>query len=182
MAGRRPGRALLVGGVTLLVLAGSHLALGTYRPELTAGPVRADTPGKQQVLPLAEGPVTQIDYLDLQTVQLRMPVRNDGRLPLTLIGVERPGPSPLRLMRPVGLERPVTLWPGQERTVTIQLRFSDCEFIGSRSSSLLSEATLRYRVLWRSGTVTMPLRPPLRATSPRDSQCPRSTVQTRPPG
>lgn len=182
MAGSWTTRSLAAAGAVLVLGAAAHLALGSYRPAVTAGPVVVDTPGNQQVLPLAEGPVTQVDYLDLQTVRLRLPVRNDGRLPLTLTGVERPGPTPLRLMRPVGLDQDLTLWPGQQRTVSVQLRFSDCEFIGSRSSSLLTEATLQYRVLWRSGTVTIPLRPPLRATSPRDSQCPRSTVETRPPG
>lgn len=182
MAGRRAARVLAAGGVLLLALSAAHVGLGAYHPTVTAGPVTVDTPGKQQLLPLAEGPVTQVDYLDLQTIRLRLPLRNDGRLPLTLTGVQRPGPSPLRLMRPIGLAEQTTLWPGQQRTVTVLLRFSDCEFIGSRSSSLLTEATVQYRVLWRAGTVTIALRPPVRATSPRDSQCPRSTVQTRPPG
>lgn len=179
---RRIGTALAVAGGLLLAGAAGHVGLGAYGARLAVGDLTVATPGQARELVLPEGELLQVQYLDRQEVEVRVPLRNTGQLPTTVTGLVPTGTLPRRLMHARGVEEPVRLGPGDRGSVVIRLLFTDCEFIGSRSSTVLDTLTLRYRSLWRVGTVKVPLRPMLRATSPRDSACPRSTVETRPPG
>ena len=188
---------LTVLGVALILAGVSHLLLGRYDPELALLDQDVQAPGSVQPLRVAGRDLVQVQYVDREEMRIALTLDNRGRLPITVTGASA-GPKARRLMQAFAVTgvrhggdfRPgvategssVGLGAGDAETVVVRVRFTDCEFISSRSSSLLSSLTLRYRVLWRTSEVTVPLPTAYRATSPRDLQCPRSTLETRPPG
>ena len=191
--------ALVVVGVLLLVAGISHVLLGRYDPRLRLLDQELQAPAAVQTLRVAGREVTQLEYVDREELRVALTLVNDGRLPVTVTDAAPDGPRARRLMRAFAVTGlvdddaefapgaatagdSVTIARGDRQVVVVRLRFTDCERISSRSSSLLSAVTLRYRTLWRTGEVTVALRPIYRASSPRDVGCPRSTLDTRPPG
>ena len=191
--------ALVVVGVLLLVAGVSHVLLGSYDPRLTLVDQEVQAPAAVQPLRVAGRDVSQLEYVDREELRVALTLDNDGRLPVTITDASPDGPTARRLMQAFAVTGladgdaafepgaatsgdSVGVGAGDRRVVVVRLRFTDCEFISSRSSSLLNAVTLRYRTLWRSGEVTVPLRTTYRASSPRDLGCPRSTLDTRPPG
>ena len=195
---RWPTVLLALLGAVLLVFGVAHVLLGRYEPDVALVAQDLQAPAAVQPLRVAGRDITQVQYVDREEMRIALTLDNRGRLPLTVTDASPDGPRARRLLHAfavTGLRDgdefapgapttgdQVTIGGGDSDVVVVRVRFTDCEFISSRSSSVLSHVRLRYRVLWRSGELTVPLQTTYRAASPRDLQCPRSTLETRPPG
>lgn len=195
--GHRQLSALVAVAGLLLVLLGGGVALAASQP-LTATDGVLASEGASAAIDLAQDrPVRQLQYRDRTPLTYSMTLRNSGLVPVTLAGATLPPSGSRLLLRleavqvlpegstdlaagvPLDGQR---LWPGQERTLVLQARFTDCERIGARSSSLLTSVELEIAVAGMPRHQSVRLPELLRAGSPREAGCPRATAGSRPPG
>lgn len=112
-------------------------------------------------------------YRDGARTWFELPVRNAGRIPVTVTGVERDPPHWKGLLVITGARTrlPFHLAGGQERRLVVAGRFANCEWYAPHTSVTMSAIGVRYRVLGLSKTMSLPLRQ--RLTVPAPPRCPR---------
>lgn len=105
-------------------------------------------------------------------VELAVPIRNTGRLPLTVTTVSlQAGVAPLLLVRGAhGL--PVTLAPGRSATVTLRAELTNCRYYHERAMQIYDAVTVAYTSLWRAGQRTVRFDRPIYLKGPMLVGCP----------
>lgn len=172
--------------VAVLALAGGVAAVSSAPTLATGGPTAVTGTEASAVFTIADRTIRQVRYADGGTLRYAFRLSNDGRLPVTVLGLSRDQPDP-RLFTVVGLAGPrggrIELGPGDEATVTLALRMSGCETLSSRSGSFLSDVRLRTE---QAGVfdddVLVSLPEELHTGSPREASCPNATATSRPQG
>ena len=172
--------------VVALVAAGG-VAVARSTPELEAsGPTSVTGTEATAVFQIADRTIRQVRYADHGTLSYTFRVSNDGRLPLTILGLaDQSDPrlfQYLRLSGPDG-SRAVRLGAGDTAAVTLDLGMSGCETLSARAGSFVTEVVLRTE---QAGVfdddVTLTLPEELHTGSPREAFCAESTATSRPPG
>jgi hypothetical protein len=158
---------LAVGGIaaTLVLVAPRAASFATIAPRATGAPfVTVPDYG-------ARG-ASILGYEHDRVVQLTLPVRNDGLLPLTVTSVDLGnGPAPLLAVREVeGL--PVTLRPGGRADVTVTAQLTNCKYFSEREIQHYTSARLGFRSLGRGGTRAVAFDRPIWVPSPMIIGCP----------
>ncbi|MEJ7795459.1 MAG: hypothetical protein WKF50_07900 [Nocardioides sp.] len=180
--GRALRRTLAAAGVTAVVATGGGVAVAGSSPTLsTAGPVSVTGTEASGVFTVADRTVRQIRYADQGTLRYTFTLSNEGRLPVTVAGLEPDQIDP-RLFDLVGLTT-ATLSPGGSGDFTLTLDMNGCESLSSRSGSFVSEVVVRTRQAGMfDDTVTIALPEEIHTGSPREAFCPESTATSRPQG
>lgn len=175
-------RALLVGALLLLALAGGGVAIARTSPALSAsGPTSMTGTEASAVFTIADRTIRQVRYDDGGTLRYTFRLTNDDRLPVSVRGLAADQP-PSRLFQPTGVTA-VHLDPGESADVTLALHMSGCETLSARAGAFVTEVVLRVErggVLSDDVAVTLPEE--LHTGSPREAFCPNSTATSRPPG
>ena len=175
-------RALLVGALLLLVLAGGGVALARSTPALSAsGPTSVSGTEASGVFAIADRTIRQVRYDDGGTLRYTFRLTNEDGLPVAVRGLASDQP-PSRLFEPTGFTA-VHLDPGESADVTLALHMSGCETLSARAGAFVTEVVLRVErggVLSDDVAVTLPEE--LHTGSPREAFCPNSTATSRPPG
>lgn len=131
--------------------------------------------------------VRQIRYADQQVLRYTFEVTNDGRLPLTILGLADDQP-PARLFTYRDLtgadgEAAVRLGAGDSAKLTLSLHMSGCESLSARAGSFVTEVVVTTESAGLfSDDVTVVLPEEVHTGSPREAFCPESTATSRPPG
>lgn len=138
-------------------------------------PVEASFGGEVpvQTLPSYGARGTQVvGYVHNATSRLRLRLRNDGPLPVTVTSVALPsGVAPLLALREVrGL--PVTLAPGERRDVEAVAVLANCRYSHEREMEIHDRLRIGFRVLGRSGKRQVRFDRPLLVHSPMIVGCP----------
>jgi hypothetical protein len=182
-------RKALVGlAVVGVLVAGGGVAMARSVPTLTAGsPTSVDGTEATAVFRVADRTVRQVRYADGGTLRYTFRLTNDGRLPVTVLGLADEQPDP-RLFTfggwsgPDG-QGPARLSAGESADFTLSLRMGGCESLSARAGSFVTEVVLRTE---QAGVfdddVTVALPEELHTGSPREAFCPSSTATSRPPG
>jgi len=115
---------------------------------------------------------TIVGYEHRASAEIALPVRNEGRLPVTLTSVTLGGgPAPLLAVRAVaGL--PVTLWPGRSGTVTVTADLINCRYFHEREQQTYDGATFGGSVLGRDIETRVLFDRPVLVRSPMIVGCP----------
>lgn len=165
-----------------VVVTGGGVSVASGTPALTAGgPVSVTGTEASGVFTLADRTVRQIRYADRGTLRYTFTLSNDGRLPVTVIGLAPDQPDP-RLFDLVGLTSG-ELSPGESAELTLTLDMNGCETLSSRSGSFVSDVVVRTRQAGMfEDTVTVALPEEIHTGSPREAFCPESTATSRPQG
>lgn len=181
---RAPAAVLAV----VLLLGGAGVAVAGREPALAAhGPTSVSGTEATAVFRVGGRLVRQIRYADRETLVYSFTLANDGRLPVTVTGLEEPEVQP-RLFRLTGLtdadgRGEFTLAPGERTRVEVHLLMHACETLSARAGSFATEVTLRTR---RAGVVedavTVAFPEQVHTGSPREVFCPNATATSRPPG
>ncbi len=185
VASRGPGvlrRVLLLVGLLLLAVAGGGVAVARSSPSLSAdGPTEVAGTEAAPAFELANRTIRQIRYVDGGTMRYTFRIHNDGRLPVTVLGLAG-DQEDSRLFTITDLSE-VTIGGGETAEVTLSLSMSGCETLSSRSGAFVT--TLRIRTEQAGmfeDTVDLTLPEEIHTGSPREVSCPRSTATSRPPG
>jgi hypothetical protein len=187
-------------GALLLVVAASLLTLSRYAPLSAGEPTAIEGPtGDANVLPYGAKRLAVVQYVDRATMRYSFRLHNGGPVGLTVTDIDvRSGPG--RLVELVGYvadrsaDHPApppldghpsfALPGGGDGTVTLILRFVNCQRISPRTGTNVDTATIHYRgfgLVPRTQEVTLP--DLIRTQSPSlDSRCPHVTADSRPPG
>ena len=175
-------KVLLVVTALVALLAAGGVAVGRSTPSLTAaGPVSVAGTEASGVFTIADRTVRQVRYADQGVLHYRFTLHNDGRLPVTVVGLAEDQPDP-RLFDLLAIEG-AQLAPGETATVTLSLAMNGCESLSSRSGSFVSEVVLRTRQAEIfADQVTVALPEEIHTGSPREASCPRATATSRPQG
>jgi hypothetical protein len=135
---------------------------------------------------IADREIRQVRYADGETLRYTFRLTNDGRLPVTILGLAGDQPEP-RLFDYAGWTGPggasTRLGPGETAAFTLALRMGGCESLSARAGSFVTEVVLRVEqagVFDDEVAVTLPEE--LHTGSPREAFCPESTATSRPPG
>jgi hypothetical protein len=175
------------GCVAALVVAGGVAAARSV-PHLSAsGPTSVSGTDGTGVFAVGDRTVRQVRYVDGGTLGYSFRLTNEGRLPVTVMGLSASQAEP-RLFALVGLtgrpgEKTIQIGPGATRTVTLALGMSGCETLSARSGSFVTEVLVRTEhagVFDDEVLVTLPEE--LHTGSAREAFCPRSTATSRPSG
>lgn len=183
---RRGGAVAGLVATVLVALAGTAAALPGPKLEATRALGLQGT--ENAAFPLGSGPpLRQVRYADRKELVYRIEVRNDGRLPVTVTGVEDGDTGRAHpLLRVVGLQGrhgEVRIGAGQARELDIRVLMTNCEFVSPRSGTVVDSLRVHLRRLGAlPDTVTLRLPERLRTGSPRDEQCPHPEQDTRSPG
>lgn len=170
-------RALLVGVLLTLLVAGGGAALARSSPALTAsGPASVSGTEASAVFTVADRTIRQVRYADGGTLRYTFRLTNDGRLPVSVLGLADVQP-PSRLFHPTAIT-PVEIGPGDTADVTLDLAMSGCESLSARAGAFVTEVVLRVE----AAEVPLTLPEELHTGSPREAFCPNSTATSRPPG
>jgi hypothetical protein len=79
------------------------------------------------------GGTTAVGYTHQRDASVELPVRNTGRAPLTVHGLE-PFPELLGMVETLhGDGLPVTIGPGETTTLSARVRFTNCEYYTERA-------------------------------------------------
>lgn len=115
---------------------------------------------------------TIVGYEHRTSVRIDLPVRNRGRLPVTVTSVSLGGgPAPLLAVRDVG-GLPITLWPGRSGTVTVTADLINCRYFHEREQQTYSGATFAGSVLGRDFESRVRFDRPVLVRSPMIVGCP----------
>ncbi len=176
------GRSLVAGAVVVAVAGGAGVAVGASAPTLTTGRTVAVTGTEASgSFTVAERTVRQVRYADQATLRYTFTLHNDGRLPVSVLGLAADQADP-RLFDLVDLTA-TDLGPGETAELTLSLHMNGCESLSSRSGSFVSEVEVRTR---QAGVfeddVVLTLPEEIHTGSPREAFCPRSTATSRPQG
>jgi hypothetical protein len=176
-------RVLIALVVVLAAVAGGGVAVARSAPTLTAsGPTSVTGTEATGVFQIGDRTVRQVRYDDGGTLRYTFRVTNDGRLPVTVLGLAEEQPDP-RLFTHSGLTGPGRLAGGETGEYTLDLRMGGCESLSARAGSFVTHVVLRTEqagVFDDAVTVTLPEE--LHTGSPREAFCPESTATSRPPG
>jgi hypothetical protein len=182
-------RALLVAVLTVVLAAGAgYAAVRTSTPELGAqGPTTVGGTAASAVFTIDEREIRQVRYRDGGTLDYGFELTNEGRLPVTVTGID-PDQRNSRLFGFVALEvrggeRRFTVPAHGSREVHLLLRMGGCESLSARAGSFASSVLLRTeRMGLATGSVRVDLPEEIHTGSPREAFCPNSTAKSRPPG
>ena len=181
-------RALLLVALALLLVGVGGVAVARSAPTLTTStPASVSGTEATATFTIADRTVRQVRYADGGTLGYTFRLTNDGRLPLTVIGLADGQPDP-RLFTFVGLTGPggedtIELGAGETAEVTLALAMGGCESLSARAGSFVSQVVVRTEqagVFADDVTVTLPEE--VHTGSPREAFCPESTATSRPPG
>lgn len=181
-------RLLLASVLVIALLVAGGVAAARSAPDLsTAGPTAVSGTEATAVFDIADRTVRQVRYDDGGTLRYTFRLTNDGRLPVTVVGLAgaQPDPRLFQLVALTGEDGPgeIGLGPGETQAVTLELHMSGCETLSARSGSFVSELWLRTRqagVFDDDLRLTLPEE--LHTGSPREAFCPNSTATSRPAG
>ena len=181
-------RLLVVAALVVLVVAAGGMAVARTVPSLSAsGPTSVTGTEGSAVFEIADRTIRQVRYDDGGTLRYTFRLTNDGRLPVTVLGLA-PDQAESRLFTMLELTSPgggpgVRIGAGETRHLTLAMRMSGCETLSARAGSFVTEVTVRTRRAGMFGDeVTVALPEELHTGSAREAFCPRSTATSRPPG
>lgn len=182
-------RLLIVLAVLAVVLLGGGMAVATDTPDLhSAGPTTVTGSEASAVFGVGDRTIRQVRYQDGGTLRVGFRLVNDGRLPVTVTGLDAGATDPRlfdlrRLVDETGAER-FTVDGHSARDVVLELGMSGCETLSARAGSFVSEVSVRTSSVmgWHEETVPVTLPEELRAGSPREAGCANATANSRPPG
>jgi hypothetical protein len=162
---------VLAGAVWSLLLwapASASLAAGTSRfaPETAAVTVPGYGPRGTHV----------VDYRHGAPVEVVVPLRNDGPLPLRVTSVTAAGREVLPLLRLDGADLPVTVPAGGTAEVVLRGVLGNCAYYHERQVQNVDGVQVEAQVLGRSTTRQVPLDRPLLVHSPMIVSCPDRTL------
>lgn len=113
-----------------------------------------------------------LGYDDGAAVELTVPLRNTGRLPVTVTSVALDaGVAPLLVLGP-GSALPVRIGPGDTADVVVVGRLTNCRYFHEREMQTLTGLQVGLRVLGRPGSLAVPFDRPLLVKSPMIVGCP----------
>lgn len=182
-------RRALIGLALVAVLVGAGgVAVARSTPDLaTSGPTSVTGTEASTTFQIAERIVRQVRYADDGTLRYTFRLTNQGRLPLTVVGLAKDQVDP-RLFTLVSLtgtdgERTVSLGGGDSADVTLAMTMGGCETLSARAGSFVTEVALRTKQAGMfTDDVVITLPEELHTGSPREAFCPESTASSRPPG
>jgi len=175
-------KALLVLALLVLLLAGGGIAVARSTPSLSAGgPTSVTGTEASAVFRVGDRTIRQVRYDDDGTLRYTFEVANDGRLPVTVVGLAD-DQADARLFTLTGLTDG-TISPGGSEEFTLSLHMAGCETLSARAGSFVQQVEVRTETAGMFGdTVTLDLPEELHTGSPREAFCPNSTATSRPPG
>jgi hypothetical protein len=165
--------------LTLLAAVLATAAIGLSMPPQLEVPAPLTIEGHDRVVDLpgygAQG-TTAVGYRDRGGATVVLPVRNTGRVPLTVHGVE-PFPGLLGMVETVdGDGLPVTIPAGETRTLSARVRFTNCEYYTERAVNRFLGADLEVERLGATWAVDVDYPQEVVLRSPTILGCPdRST-------
>jgi hypothetical protein len=181
-------RLLAVVLAAVLVAAGAGVAVARTTPALAAhGPTAVRGTEATAVFRIGGRTLRQVRYADRETLVYSFALANDGRLPVTVTGLEPLARSP-RLFRYVGLtdsegREEFTVPAGERTTVELSMLMHACETLSARAGSFATEVSLRTERAGMIGdVVTVAFPEEVHTGSPREASCPGATATSRPPG
>ena len=181
-------RAILLLALAALLVGVGGVAVARSTPTLaTSGPTSVTGTEATTTFTIADRAVRQIRYADGGTLRYTFRLVNDGRLPVTVLGLVQDQPDP-RLFALVGLTGPdgedrVRIGAGDSVEVTLALAMGGCETLSARAGSFVTEVALRTEQAGLfADAVTVRLPEEVHTGSPREAFCPESTATSRPPG
>ncbi len=181
-------RAALLAVLALLLVGVGGMAVARSTPSLTASaPTSVEGTEASTTFTIADRTVRQVRYADGGTLRYTFRLANDGRIPLTVLGLADDQPDP-RLFTFVGLTGPegetaVRLGAGETKDVTLAMTMGGCESLSARAGSFVSQVVVRTESAGLfSDDVTVTLPEEVHTGSPREAFCPESTASSRPPG
>lgn len=169
----RTGVRRVVAGAALgAVVAAAALALPPVEVA-QAGPVHFDADATHLMLErFDERGVYSLRYVHGDHAEVRIPVRNDGWLPTTVTGISLDG-RPAPMIDPVGARgTPVELAPGEEATLTLDVRFDNCEYYTERAMDVYRDVTVTTRTAGVDASTRVRLDNDLVVRSPMMTTCP----------
>lgn len=181
-------RLLIPLALVVVLVAAGGMAVARSVPSLTAsGPTSVTGTEATAVFQIADRTIRQVRYDDGGTLRYTFRLTNDGRLPVTVLGLADQQVD-VHLFRPLALTSPgghvgVRIGAGETRHLTLSMEMSGCETLSARAGSLVSEVAVRTRragVFSDAVTVTLPEE--VHTGSAREAFCPSSTATSRPPG
>lgn len=181
-------RSLLALAVVLALVGAGGVAVARSTPSLgTSGPGSVAGTVDVGVFTIGERTVRQIRYADQQVMRYTFTVTNDGRLPLTVVGLADRQPRTRLLsyrdLTGSGGEPAVRIGPGDAAELTLSLHMSGCETLSARAGSFVTEVVARVEQAGLfADDVRLTLPEQLHTGSPREAFCPESTATSRPPG
>jgi hypothetical protein len=181
-------RAVLALALVVALVAAGGVAVARSTPDLgTSGPTSVTGTEATGVFPIADRTIRQVRYADRGTLRYTFEVTNDGRLPLTILGLAEDQPDPrlftLERLAGPGDAADVRIGSGESTTLTLSLGMSGCETLSARAGSFVTQVVVRTEqagVFDDDVTITLPEE--LHTGSPREAFCPESTATSRPPG
>ncbi len=174
--------ALIVSLLVVTLVAGGGMAVARSSPALRAtGPGEITGAPSSAPFTIADRTVRQVRYVDHGTLRYTFSLTNEGRLPVTVVGLGDEVADP-RLFDLAQVSR-ASLAPGETAPVTVTLTMNGCESLSSRSGSFLDRlplATSTAGVIEDDVVVTLPEE--LHTGSAREASCPEATATSRPQG
>ncbi len=170
---RRPWTVRVLAAV--MVVAGLTASLVVAAPRLASfDDVTPRAVGAPYVTVPEYGPKGAyiLGYVHDAKVQLTLPIRNTGRLPVTITSLDLGGgPAPLLAVRgAAGL--PVTVWPGRSADVTVEAVLSNCRYYHERALETFVGATVGFSSLGREGVRVVTFDRPIMIKGPMLVGCP----------
>lgn len=173
--------ALVALGALALLAGGGAFAVSRSEVSLTAsGPTSVAGTEASAVFAVAGRTIRQVRYDDGGTLRYSFRLENDGRVPVTVLGLDPRQPNP-RLFALLDLTEQ-TIGGGETAEVTLSLRMGGCETLSSRAGSFVSSIRVRTRQVLFEDVVEVTLPEEVHTGSPREAFCPSSTATSRPPG
>lgn len=175
-------RFVLLAALLLLVVAGGGIAVARSTPSLsTEGPTEVSGTEAAPGFRIADRTIRQVRYVDEGTLGYTFRVHNDGRLPVSVLGLAD-DQEDTRLFTLTELSA-TTIDGGETGEVTLSLTMSGCETLSSRSGAFVTAIRVRTEQAGMfEDTVELTLPEEIHTGSPRETSCPKSTATSRPQG
>lgn len=173
VGGRR--RAVAVTVAVALMIGLVWLALPALVRTNSDTAVRMPVTSGLTVSEFGDQGVEILRYQHHQELALGFPVRNTGLLPLHITGVSLDSPAlPLLVELPGDVD--VSLGPGEETVLGLQVRFDNCRYYHERSLELWPEVVISGTTLGRGFEHRIALNPPLALHGQVILNCPDRTL------
>ena len=175
-------RVLLLAGLLLLVVGGGGIAVARSSPSLSAeGPTAVTGTEASVPFQVSDRTIRQVRYADRETLRYTFQVHNEGRLPVTVLGLAAKQPDS-RLFTLSDLSS-ATIGGGESKELTLSVAMSGCETLSSRSGAFVTVVRVRTEQAGMfKDIVELTLPEELHTGSAREAFCPKSTATSRPPG